>query len=104
MRVELHPEARPELRAAAVWYDEQRDGLGSELVDDVGAAFDRIGRAPESSPPWPGLAHHSPVIRRQKLDRFPYVIAFERRDDHLLVLAVAHSKRRPLYWLARATS
>jgi len=34
--------------------------------------------------------------------RFPYGIAFEEHERHLLVLAVAHSKRRPLYWLTRA--
>ena len=35
MRVELHPEARAEFRSAAVWYDEQRLGLGDEFVADV---------------------------------------------------------------------
>jgi hypothetical protein len=42
------------------------------------------------------------VIRKATIQRFPYVIAFEERERHLLVLAVAHSKRRPLYWLTRA--
>ena len=35
MRVVLHTKARAELRAAALWYDEQRPGLGRELVAEV---------------------------------------------------------------------
>ena len=32
MRLELHPEARAELRSAALWYDERRSGLGDEFL------------------------------------------------------------------------
>ena len=52
MRLELHPEARAELRSAAVWYDERRPGLGDELIAEVSATLDRIGDAPESYPAW----------------------------------------------------
>ena len=38
MRLELHPEARTELRRAALWYDEGRSGSGDELVAEVSAA------------------------------------------------------------------
>ena len=31
----------------------------------------------------------------------PLRIAFEKHEQHVLVLAVAHAKRRPLYWLTR---
>jgi hypothetical protein len=41
------------------------------------------------------------VIRKATVQRFPYVIAFEKHERHFLVLAVAHTKRRPLYWLTR---
>ena len=54
MRVELHPEARAELRSAALWYDERRPGLGDEFIAGVLAALDRIGDAPESYPAWLG--------------------------------------------------
>jgi len=29
------------------------------------------------------------------------LIAFEKHEQHVLVLAVAHARRRPLYWLTR---
>jgi hypothetical protein len=43
-----------------------------------------------------------PVIRKATIQRFPYVIAFEKHEQHVLDLAVAHAKRRPLYSLTRA--
>src|SRR5437016_4418836 len=54
VRVELHPEARAEFRSAALWYEEQREGLGTEFISEIASALDRISRTPESSPPWPG--------------------------------------------------
>jgi plasmid stabilization system protein ParE len=102
VRLELHPEARAELRSAALWYDEQRQGLGDEFIADVSATLDRIGGTPESYPAWPRTRATGPLIRKATIQRFPYVIAFEKHEQHVLVLAVAHAKRRPLYWLTRA--
>ena len=103
MRLELHPEARAELRSAALWYDERRPGLGDEFISEVSAALGRIGDAPESYPPWPHSRAAGPLIRKATIQRFSYAIAFEEHEQHLLVLAVAHAKRRPLYWLRRSS-
>jgi hypothetical protein len=73
VRIELHPEVGPEIRSAALWYEEQRQNLGDVFV-----------------------------IRKAVLPRFPYLIAFEHDADRVLVLGVVHSKRRPLYWLRRS--
>ena len=102
MRLELHPEARAELRTAAIWYDERRPGLGDEFISEISASLDRVRDAPESYPAWPGTPAVDPLIRKATVQRFPYLIAFERHEQHLLILAVAHAKRRPLYWLTRA--
>ena len=101
MRLELHPEAQTELRSAALWYEERRPGLGDEFIADVSATLDRIGSAPESYPAWPRTRAAGLLIRKATIQRFPYLIAFEKHEQHVLVLAVAHAKRRPLYWLTR---
>jgi toxin ParE1/3/4 len=103
VRVELHPDARLEFRSAALWYEEQRVGWSDEFVAKISAALDHIGERPESFPKWSGTRETSPPIRRATIQRFPYLIAFEAHEHHVLVLAVAHAKRRPLYWLSRAT-
>ena len=102
MRVDLHPEARAELRSAALWYEERRDGLGVEFVAAVDAALLRIGKAAKSFPQWVGTEQAPAVIRKASVEGFPYVIAFEEYKRHAVVLAIAHQKRRPLYWLPRA--
>ena len=103
MRVELHPEARAELRAAAVWYDERRPMLGDDFVNEVSAMLDSIGEGPASFPVWPGTSGEGLSIRRAVVNRFPYVVAFEMHSEHVIVLAITHAKRRPLYWLSRAS-
>ena len=101
MRLEFHPEARAELRSAALWYDERRPGSGDDFIAEIAAALERFAAAPESCPIWLGTRLEDPLIRKATVQRFPYVIAFEKHERHCLVLAVAHAKRRPLYWLAR---
>ncbi len=71
MRVELHPEARAEFRSAAVWYDEQRLGLGDEFVADVTETFARIAEAPHSYALWPRVKGAAGPIRRVLVQRFP---------------------------------
>ena len=101
MRVELHPEARAEFRSAAVWYDEQRFGLGDEFVAEVTEDLGRIAEAAHSYALWPDVRRTTVPIRRALVQRFPYAIAFEVHSEQIRGLAVAHAKRRPLYWLAR---
>lgn len=101
MQVDLLPEAEAELQAAAVWYDERRAGLGDEFVQEVSAALIRIGQGPGAYPQWPGTENSELVVRKAPVRRFPYLIAFEIRADLARVLAVAHAKRRPLYWIGR---
>jgi toxin ParE1/3/4 len=38
---------------------------------------------------------------RVGLPRFPYAVVFLVRVEELRVLAIAHAKRRPGYWLSR---
>ena len=102
MRVELHRDAQAEIRDAATWYDERRIGLGSEFVSEVMGVLVQIGEAPLLFPPWPGMSMREPMIRRAVVQRFPHLVAFEIHEPHIFVLAIAHAKRRPLYWLERA--
>jgi hypothetical protein len=77
--------------------------LGDEFISEISASLDRVRDAPESYPAWPGTRAEDPLIRKATIQRFPDVIAFEKHEQHVLVLAVAHAKRRPLYWLRRTS-
>jgi plasmid stabilization system protein ParE len=91
------PEAEEELAAAATWYESKRAGLGVALLVTVDRAFEEICDAPTSHALW--RADRS--YRRKVLKRFPYVVFFQMNDDAALVVAVAHAKCRPGYWVGR---
>jgi hypothetical protein len=40
-------------------------------------------------------------VRRILLERFPYAVIVLCRPEETVVVAVAHTRRRPLYWLER---
>jgi hypothetical protein len=103
VRLRLHPEAEEELFRDAAWYDDRRDGLGDEFLDDVYRWFDAILESPELWPRWPEIpVSIHPVIRRVVVERFPYSIAYQLGAEEIVVLAVAPAKRSPFYWMARA--
>jgi plasmid stabilization system protein ParE len=94
------PEASDELEDAAVYYNRQRPGLGIELVEAVDAALERIARWPHIGRVVPGVPDEVPA-RRFPIERFPYHIVYLEWAGVLRILAFAHDRRRPGYWLAR---
>jgi plasmid stabilization system protein ParE len=103
VRIELHPEARSELRAASLWYEERQERLGDQFLDAVSATLEKIAKAPELYPRWTGTERAAILIRKALVERFPYNVGFDQLESGVLVLTIAHQKRRPLYWLKRAS-
>lgn len=93
----FHPEARGELMEAAVYYEEQAVGLGTQFIDEVEQAVQLIADQP-------GLGvtiERSPGLQRWMLRRFPYYLIYRSEPGTTLILAVAHQRRRPGYWKNR---
>ena len=98
--VRLSPEAVGELAEAAAWYRARQPGLELEFLAEVDRILPLIGSSPAS---FPRLldASEDLLIRRALLPRFPYAVIFMDLGTQVRVLAVAHAKRRPGYWLNR---
>ena len=96
-RVVVEPEAEADLVAAVEWYEGQASGLGAELLLEVRARYERIAEG-EHGTPVPGT---KAAVRRVPLARFPLWIVFIERDDHAVVVAHAHERRRPGHWMRR---
>ena len=90
--------ASEELTDAVQWYEAQRVGLGAELYDAVSATVEDIERRPEIG----AIAHDDPQIRRVLLTRFPYQVIYRPGHDEIVILAIAHLKRRPGFWKHRS--
>jgi toxin ParE1/3/4 len=100
VRLRFHGEARIEFIAASEWYEEERPGLGDEFVDEVGKGLEAIAAHPDA---WPAAARQRRKVaaRRFIVPRFPYVLVYAVRSGEIVVLAVAHAKRKPGYWRKR---
>lgn len=77
--------------------------LSREAVVEIAEAAAWIGSYPDSFPLLLDLPEEL-SIRRALLPRFPYALVFMELPPEVRVLAVAHLKRRPGYWLNRIRS
>ena len=93
-RLELRPGVVEELAEAMAHHEAERAGLGDRLFDAVEATFADLVTAPDLGAPW----ELDGTVRRQLVRRFPYVVFYRASEDVVIVLAVAHGKRRPGYW------
>lgn len=96
----IEPEAERELEEAALRYEAERPGLGHRFIEGVAATLDRIRRFPMAGAPVPHLAEDVPA-RRAPVKRFPYHVVYLTTTEAVRVLAFAHVRRRPGYWLGR---
>lgn len=97
-QLRIAPEAEEELTAAAEWYEGRRAGLGVELLAVIDRAFEAIVAAPLAHATW----REDRPYRKKVVDRFPYVILFTVENDTVVIIAVAHARRQPGYWISRS--
>ncbi|MFY0580920.1 type II toxin-antitoxin system RelE/ParE family toxin [Cystobacter fuscus] len=102
VRLELHPEAVREVEATVDWYEGQRAGLGAEFFTELRRSLQVIAKAPRANPPWSGGRARDMEVRRFLMERFPFALPYLVLEELVVVLAVAHVRRRPGYWLQRA--
>ena len=95
MKVRLHPQARAELVEARNWYYERSPLSSVAFAHAVDRAVSRIRTAPNTYP----SADHG--TRKLVLQRFPFNIFYRVGESEILIVAVAHQKRRPGYWFRR---
>ena len=98
--VSLSPEAVQELAEAASWYETRQPGLAIRFLQEIDQAQHAIQSRPLT---FPRLANTAVDlnIRRALLPRFPYALVFLELQTEIRVLAIAHAKRHPDYWLNR---
>ncbi len=95
-RVVFHRVAAQEYRSARDWYADR----SPRTADNFRAAVDQaVGRIASESNLLPKLGRAYGWVR---VRRFPYVLIFrERSAGSIMVIAVAHTSRRPGYWRSR---
>jgi toxin ParE1/3/4 len=95
--VDVHVDALDELEEAAAWYEARRPGLGFEFAAEIERVVASVAERPLAFPRWKG----EDPVRRALASRFPYAVFFDIEPQRIVVMAIAHSSRRPGYWGAR---
>ncbi len=96
LSVVFHRLAAREYRSARDWYAERSSEAAENFRIAVDHAVSRISSEREFLPKL------GPVYRFVRVRRFPYVLIFrDRSPESVMVMAVAHTSRRPGYWRGR---
>jgi plasmid stabilization system protein ParE len=89
-------EAQAEYLEAISYYEFAQSGLGRRFQEEV----DRVVLWLANNPDLCRLRRKG--YRRMNLATFPYYLPYIIRGETLWVLALAHSARRPEYWIGRS--
>ncbi|MCH7398347.1 type II toxin-antitoxin system RelE/ParE family toxin [Belliella sp. DSM 107340] len=84
--------AKVELDESYAYYESQQFGLGEVFLKEVMLTINRIKENPSA---WSNISKRT---RRCLLNKFPYGVIYQIRDEEILVLAIAHLQRKPGYW------
>jgi plasmid stabilization system protein ParE len=88
-------EASEELEACVSYYDSQQPGLGAEFLAEFERTAERIRDLPNAA------RLVSEGLRSRPIHRFPFYVLYRPLAKEITVVAVAHRRRRPRYWVDR---
>ena len=89
------PEAEQEMLEAASYYESQAAGLGEDYLSEIERAVASIAEFPNT---WPIIGGK---LRRRLVRRFPFGILYSVEPEEIVIIAVAHLRRKPGYWRER---
>ena len=87
--------AQAELLEAITYYSAIRTELGLSFEEAVAVAVRSAVAHPERGAP------RSKSTRRWLVKGFPYGVIYRVREDELVVVAVAHERKKPDFWSQR---
>jgi plasmid stabilization system protein ParE len=94
--VRFHRLAAQEYRLAFAWYTARSAWAARRFREELKRIIQQIAQNPDQ-----GTTYRGPY-RWMRLRRFPYLVYYAPLDPtEVMVYALAHSRRRPGYWLRR---
>lgn len=89
------PDAQEEFNETALYYEIRTEGLGVRFRNEINSEIQRILADPCIRRERPG------GFRRANCHRFSHYIAYSIHGQTIVILAIAHSRRRSNYWKSR---
>ena len=87
--------AEEEMSEAARYYEQRNPGLGEMFLLRTRVAVRELAESPRA---------YTPIragIRRKLLRQFPYGVLYREDETEIVIIAIAHLRRRPGYWTRR---
>jgi len=97
MQIVFTDVARRDLIEATTWFEEHSALGGTAFAALIRETVERISKVPLAAPAWAP----EPRFRAWTLKRVNYRVFYEITDRAIRIVAIAHTSRRPGYWLGR---
>jgi plasmid stabilization system protein ParE len=97
--LEIIAPAERELREATEWYRVRDPRVAEQFAAEVNRIIELIQSFPQISSLVAEVRTYP--VRRTPLQKFPYHIVFVELRDQIKVVAAAHNRRNPIYFIGR---
>lgn len=95
LRFQIIEPAERELQDIFDYYEAETERLGHRFIAEFRRAVQRIRQFPFA---WPQLQGN---VRKCILKRFPFHVIYAVTNELIIILAIAHHRRKPDYWIDR---
>ena len=95
MKVGFHPAAAEEFQQTAAFYEQRVEGLGERFIREMERTTLLLSERPELG------AVYQTHYRRVLMARFPFTVVYRVASDEIQIIAVAHQRQQPGYWVGR---
>ena len=97
MNIRFLTMAETEVDNAVSWYQEHTEDQSLNFLNELDYAVQAVRAHPFLA------AEIEPDIRRLLFRSFPYSLIYGIDESTIVVIAVAHNRREPHYWVERMT-
>ena len=95
MKIIFDELAKAELEEAIEYYEIEMKGLGYKFQNGIKRVLRIIREMPNLG------SLESENVKRYFLHKFPYKVLYSIEKDHIFIIAIAHTHRKPSYWINR---
>ncbi|MDQ3282424.1 MAG: type II toxin-antitoxin system RelE/ParE family toxin [Acidobacteriota bacterium] len=99
MVLQIIAAAEVELREAVAWYRERDVRVAARFAQETRKVLKLIDEFPQIGGRVPEIT--DPHVRRMPIHTFPYHVIFVRLDARTEVVAFAHNRKQPAYFIRR---
>ena len=96
MNYVFHPAAEAEHLESVAYLESKRPGLGALYLAEFEHVISLVCESPQRY-----RVERQPDVRHIGMTQFPYAVLYRESSEVVQILAVAHYRRRPSYWMGR---